>query len=122
LGAHSGHILRLVVREGLLLIMIGLSIGVIIAVMVAQYLQSQLFGVSALDISTYLIEMAVITLACSLASWLPARTAAASNALDVYEQSRNSLKTCPFMVFRARVTVRDPWRACCHSKRCHPGR
>jgi putative ABC transport system permease protein len=83
LGAHSSHILRLVVREGLLLIMIGLSIGVIIAVTVAQYLQSQLFGVAAFDVSTYLIAMAVITLACSLASWLPARTAAASNALHV---------------------------------------
>jgi predicted permease len=83
LGAHSAHILRLVVREGLLLIMIGLSIGVIIAVMVAQYLQSQLFGVAAFDVSTYLIATAVILVACSFASWLPARTAAASNALDV---------------------------------------
>jgi putative ABC transport system permease protein len=83
LGARSGHILRLVVGEGLLLIVVGLSIGVGLAVTVAQYLQSQLFGVGAFDISTYLIAAAVVTLACSFASWLPARTAAAANALDV---------------------------------------
>jgi putative ABC transport system permease protein len=83
LGARSGHILRLVIGEGLWLIVIGLSIGVGLAVTVARYLQSQLFGVGAFDISTYLIATVVVTLACSFASWLPARTAAASNALDV---------------------------------------
>jgi predicted permease len=83
LGARSRHILWLVVREGMLLLMVGLMMGIVIAGMVARFLQSQLFGVSAFDISTYLITMAVITAAGALASWLPARRATASNALDV---------------------------------------
>lgn len=83
LGARSNHILWLVLREGMVLVIAGLTIGVVIAGMVAQFLQSQLFGVSAFDISTYAIAIAVITVACSLASWLPARKATAANALDV---------------------------------------
>ena len=83
LGARSGHILRLVIGEGLWLIVIGLSIGVGLAVTVARYLQSQLFGVAAFDMTTYLTAGAIITFAGFLASWLPARKAAASNALDV---------------------------------------
>jgi len=86
LGAHPRHILRLVVRERVVLLVAGLTIGVAIAGMVAQFLQSQLFGVTAFDISTYMIAMAVITIACSLASWLPARKAASSNVLDVMRE------------------------------------
>ena len=83
LGARSDHILWLVLREGMILVIAGLTIGVVIAGMVAQLLQSQLFGVSAFDVSTYAIAIAVITAACSLASFLPARKATASNMLDV---------------------------------------
>jgi len=83
LGGRSDHILWLVLREGMILVIAGLTIGVVIAGMVAQLLQSQLFGVSAFDVSTYAIAIAVITAACSIASFLPARKATASNMLDV---------------------------------------
>jgi ABC-type lipoprotein release transport system permease subunit len=83
LGARSDHILWLVLSEGMILVIAGLTIGVVIAGMVAQLLQSQLFGVSAFDVSTYAIAIAVITAAGSLASFLPARKATASNMLDV---------------------------------------
>ncbi|HEY2381770.1 MAG TPA: hypothetical protein VGK48_11385 [Terriglobia bacterium] len=39
----------------------GLANGAVIAGLVARYLQSQLFGVTAFDISTYLIAMAILT-------------------------------------------------------------
>ena len=83
LGARSDHILWLVLREGMILVIAGLTIGVVIAGMVAQLLQSQLFVVSAFDVSTYATAIAVITAACSLVSFVPARKATASNMLDV---------------------------------------
>jgi predicted permease len=83
LGARSTDILRIVVREGLVLIAAGLIIGTTIAGTAARLLQSQLFGVGPFDIWTYLIAMAVIAAACAMASWLPGRRAAASNVMDV---------------------------------------
>jgi predicted lysophospholipase L1 biosynthesis ABC-type transport system permease subunit len=83
LGARSTDILRIVVREGLILIAAGMIIGTTIAATAARLLQSQLFGVGAFDIRTYLIAMSVIAAACSMASWLPGRKAAASNVMDV---------------------------------------
>jgi ABC-type antimicrobial peptide transport system permease subunit len=42
-----------------------------------------LFGVSALDTSTYILALAVIAAAGLVASWLPARKASQSNPLEV---------------------------------------
>lgn len=83
LGAQSRHILGVVLREGLSLVIAGLAVGTIAAGLVAQFLKSQLFGVSPLDILTYAIALAVIGLAGLMASWLPARKASASNPLEV---------------------------------------
>ena len=83
LGAQSGQILRFVLREGLLLLMAGVAVGIVIAGTVAQFLQSQLFGVTAFDLPTYVIALATISIAGLCAVWLPARHASLSNPLDV---------------------------------------
>jgi len=83
LGARSTQILRLVMREGVALLAGGLLAGLAAAVIAARLLESQLFGVSPFDVPAYAIGVAVICAAGLLASWFPARKAAASNPLEV---------------------------------------
>jgi predicted permease len=75
LGAEPGSILRLVLREGLLLAGLGLAVGLAVSLALTQLLQSLLYEVSATDplvfIGTSLFLVAVALLAC----WLPARRA-----------------------------------------------
>ena len=61
----------------------GLLLGIVGAAVVARFLQAQLFGVTASDISTYMIALAVIAMAGLLASWLPAHKASVSNPSEV---------------------------------------
>jgi predicted permease len=83
LGARPRQILRLAINEGIVLVVAGLIIGLAGAAISSRFLQSQLFGVTPYDIPTYLFSISIIVAAGVLASWLPARKAAASNPLDV---------------------------------------
>ena len=83
LGARTGHILQLVLREGLTLVIAGVLLGIAGATIVARFLQTQLFGVSAFDAQTYAIAITVIAGAGLLASRVPARKASVSNPLEV---------------------------------------
>jgi ABC-type antimicrobial peptide transport system permease subunit len=83
LGARTGHILRLVMREGIVLLAIGGCAGLAGAAMLARLLKTQLFGVTSLDVPRYAIAIWVIITAGLLASWMPARRAAASNPMDI---------------------------------------
>jgi putative ABC transport system permease protein len=76
LGAQHGQVLRLVVRQGLRLVVIGLLLGVPAAYLASRVLSSLLVGVSARDPLTYLGVMVVLIATGLLAAWLPARRAA----------------------------------------------
>jgi ABC-type antimicrobial peptide transport system permease subunit len=69
-------VLRLVVRQGLRLVAIGLVLGVPAAYLASRVLSSLLVGVSARDPITYVAVIAVLTLTGVLAAWVPARRAA----------------------------------------------
>jgi len=75
LGAQPRQVLGLVLRQGMLLAVIGAAVGVIVALPVARMAGNLLYGVSATDPLTYvgitLLLMAVALLAC----YLPARRA-----------------------------------------------
>ena len=77
LGAQRAQVLRLVLREGLILSAAGLGIGLVGAVALSRYLERMLFGVSALDIATYVVVSAAFTAVMLAASYVPARRAAA---------------------------------------------
>jgi putative ABC transport system permease protein len=77
LGASRGRVVNLVLKEAFILAMIGLGIGLIGAYFVGRALQSMLFGVGSLDFGA-IAAVALVLLGASLvASWLPARRAAA---------------------------------------------
>lgn len=72
LGASRGHILALVLRDGMLLTLIGTIIGLGTATATSQTLSTLLFGISRLDPATYLGVVAVLTLVAALACATPA--------------------------------------------------
>jgi hypothetical protein len=76
LGADSGSVLRMVLREGGILVGLGLLIGVAGALLLSKLVQGLLFGVEARDPAT-LAVVAVVMMAVGIgACWIPAARAA----------------------------------------------
>jgi len=77
LGAEPGRIFKLVVGQGFRLIAIGISAGLIAAFALTRLLNAMLVGVKATDPVTFIAMALVFVLIGALASWMPARRAAA---------------------------------------------
>jgi len=76
LGARSSDVLRLVLRQGMVLTGIGLAIGLIAAVAATRLVSSMLFEVKATDPATYIGVAALLGAVSLAASYIPARRAA----------------------------------------------
>lgn len=76
LGARPGDIVRHVMRQGAVLIVIGLLIGLLGASAISRVLASQLFGVSATDVTTFAAVSVLLFAVATLACYIPARRAA----------------------------------------------
>jgi putative ABC transport system permease protein len=72
LGASPGNVLRLVVRQGMALTILGIIIGLGGALAASQAIASQLFSVSPLDFVTYAGVVVTLAGASALACWFPA--------------------------------------------------
>jgi ABC-type antimicrobial peptide transport system permease subunit len=77
LGASRGRVVRLVLKEAMLLALAGLAIGLVAAFFVGRAMQNTLYGVGKLDFGAVAAVAVVLFAASLLASWLPARRAAA---------------------------------------------
>jgi len=75
LGAEKTDVLRMVITRGLVVTAIGLSIGLVLAVMVARLLASFIYGVSATDWQVFGGVSLALTAAAILACYIPARRA-----------------------------------------------
>jgi putative ABC transport system permease protein len=75
LGARASDVLRLVIGQGMILVMIGVVIGLSVALMVTRLMKSVLFGVSATDPLTYAGVAALLVGVALLACYIPARRA-----------------------------------------------
>lgn len=75
LGASPREILGLVLRKGLALTMSGLAAGVGASLVLTQYLQSQIFEISATDPAVYGALSLLLAGVAMAAVWLPARQA-----------------------------------------------
>jgi putative ABC transport system permease protein len=75
LGAQASDVLRLVIFQGLRLILVGLALGAMAALVLARWLKSMLFGVGAGDPQTYLTAVALLVVIALVACLLPARRA-----------------------------------------------
>jgi predicted permease len=76
LGAQKSDVLKLVLWQGLTLILIGMTIGSLAALMLTRSMKALLFGVSATDPLTYGGVALLLAGVAMLACYLPARRAA----------------------------------------------
>jgi predicted permease len=76
LGASAGDIRRLILRDGVRLLLAGLAIGAPLALAGSRALKSLLYETPGADPATFAIVLGVLAAAALLASYLPARRAA----------------------------------------------
>lgn len=74
-GAKRGDVLRLVVKEGLKLGLLGVAIGLLVAFGVVRFLSSLLYDISARDSLTFTVVPLILIAVAVLASCLPAQRA-----------------------------------------------
>jgi putative ABC transport system permease protein len=72
LGADRRSILALVLREGVSLTVGGILIGLGLAILASRFIETMLFGVSRLDVATYISVVALLALTSTVACWMPA--------------------------------------------------
>ena len=77
LGAPPGRVRRMVIAQAMAQAGIGLALGVVGALLLGGLIRGQLFGVAPSDPTTLMATAGVLALVALLASWLPARRAAA---------------------------------------------
>ena len=77
LGADRRDVSRMVLGASARLVAAGAALGVVAAVAAARWMASQFFGVAPTDPWTYVLVGAVVVATALLASWTPARRAAA---------------------------------------------
>jgi putative ABC transport system permease protein len=75
LGAKELSVLRLVIREGLFVVAVGLVVGLSLALVATRLIEGFLYGVAATDAITFLTVPIVLGVVAVLASYLPARRA-----------------------------------------------
>ena len=75
LGAQSAQLKRVVLGHVLVLVAVGVALGLGGAALLTRLMESQLFGVTALDPVTYVGVAAILTATGMLAGYLPARRA-----------------------------------------------
>jgi hypothetical protein len=82
LGATHGNIMGMVLREGLVLTIAGLFIGLLLGLGAARLIRSMLYGVDPVDPLSIAVTVIVLGLASMLASYIPARRAARIDTMD----------------------------------------
>jgi len=72
LGADKGRVIRLIMMEMLPVILFGIAAGVITGLLCGRLVESQLFGVKAVDPPVFVIGVAILLTASMLAAFIPA--------------------------------------------------
>jgi len=75
LGAQRGEVLRMVLANGLFLAVVGLVVGVGVALLATPLMRATLVGVSPWDPATFVAVCVVLLTATAVASWIPASRA-----------------------------------------------
>ena len=86
LGAAPGGIQRMIFLQGGRLAAIGLLVGLMLSILLGQFLSRLLFGVTPFDVPTLVTVATVLAVATVTASWLPARRAMRLDPVAVIRQ------------------------------------
>jgi predicted permease len=76
LGAEPGTVLRMILREGLLMTLGGVALGFLLAFGIGRVFSGMLYQVSPVDPVAFTLAPAALVASALLACWLPARRAA----------------------------------------------
>jgi predicted permease len=75
LGAQTGDVLGLVMRQGGLMVVIGIAAGLLAALALTRFISSLLFGIAPTDAATFLGVTALLATVALAACYIPARRA-----------------------------------------------
>ena len=75
IGAQQAHILSLVLGDGMKLVLIGLSIGLVASLALTRFVASVLYGVSSTDPATFFTVALLYVCIALAACWIPAHRA-----------------------------------------------
>jgi putative ABC transport system permease protein len=75
LGAQSGEVLKLVILQGITLVLTGLAVGIAAAFALTRLIKGLLFEISATDPPAFATAAAALALVALLACYIPARRA-----------------------------------------------
>ena len=75
LGANRGDVMKMITRQGMRLAAIGVAIGFLLSLALAQVLSSLLIGVSGYDVMTFILVPVLLSTVALVACYLPARRA-----------------------------------------------
>ena len=75
LGARGSDILKMVLKQGLLLALAGMAIGVVAALALMRMLRSLLYEVQSTDAATFALVIGTLFVVTLFACYLPARRA-----------------------------------------------
>jgi putative ABC transport system permease protein len=75
LGADRGAVLRMILRGAVGMAAIGICLGVVIALALGRYVESQLYGIRGSDLLTLGGAAGVLVAVVLASGWLPARRA-----------------------------------------------
>jgi predicted permease len=83
LGSTRGGVVGLIVREGLILAIAGLGLGLTGAYFIGHVMQSMLYGVAALDVAAFAVVAFMLLIAALAACIVPACRAASTDPMQV---------------------------------------
>ena len=75
IGAQKRDILNVVMRDSLRAVLVGLAVGVVLAIGAARLLRGVLYGLGALDVVSFATASVLFLTIALAASWLPSRRA-----------------------------------------------
>jgi ABC-type antimicrobial peptide transport system permease subunit len=75
-GASGGEIVRMIVRQGMTMVLTGIGAGLLAAFVLTRLMANLLFDVKPTDPATFGAVTVLLTATALAASWIPARKAA----------------------------------------------
>lgn len=82
LGATRGNIMSMVLREGLVLTLVGLIMGLLLGLAAGRLIGNLLYGVHPVDPISIVVTIILLGIASMLASYIPARRAAKIDPME----------------------------------------